>query len=62
MASLIHSLEIGDSFESTGPVAKIRKMANSGALPGQINDFAHDGEELSVTRQAIESLPIVASG
>ena len=61
-ASLIESLELGDSFEDIGPAAKIHKFANSGVLPEQLIDFTRAGAELNVMRQTMDSLPSVASG
>ena len=50
------------SLDDKGKAAKIHKIANSGALPGQIIDFAISGERRNIMRQTIESLPSVASG
>ena len=61
-AALIDSLELGTSFESMGQVAKIHRLANSEAGPSQLIDFASVSEELNITRQTIDSLPIAAGG
>ena len=61
-SSPINSLELGTAFDDIAQVAKMLKIANSGAVPGQIRECARASDELNIMRQTTDSLPSGESG